>query len=134
MEHVETTTFIKRRASELEAAIIDTRRYLHQHPEFSAHEVETSEYICEKLSQLGIEYTRVQGKRPEAFSQERTDFVGTGIIATIRGEAPGAYGEDGKPAKRIAMRADIDALPIRERTGAEYQSESEGGMHACGPA
>ena len=51
---------------------------------------------------------------------------------TIRGEAPGAYDAQGNPVRRIALRTDIDALPIRERTEAEFASVNEGVMHACG--
>ena len=56
----------------------------------------------------------------------------TGIIAAIAGSAPGAYDADGNPARRIALRTDIDALPIRERTDLDFISQNEGVMHACG--
>lgn len=55
-----------------------------------------------------------------------------GVIATIKGEVPGAYDENGNPAKRVALRADIDALPVTEHTDAPYSSENPGVMHACG--
>ncbi len=85
-----------------------------------------------KLAEWGIEHRLVQGPRPAEFADERADFIGTGIIATIRGEAEGAYDEAGNPAKRIALRTDMDALPVTERTGFEYASENDGVMHACG--
>lgn len=112
--------------------IIELRRYFHKHPEVSGKEFETSEYLCRYLDDLGIEYRRVQGPRPEGFTEERDEFIGTGIIATIRGEAPGAYDKSGNPARRVALRTDIDALPIRERTEAPFASVNEGVMHACG--
>lgn len=115
-----------------EAEIIALRRHFHENPELSAHEVETSAFICEKLDELGIEYRRVQGRRPAEFSDERDEFIGTGLIATIRGEAPGAYDEQGQPVRRIALRTDMDALPVHERTEAPYASRAEGVMHACG--
>ena len=112
--------------------IIALRRHFHRHPELSAHEVQTSDYLCAQLDEMGVEHRRVQGLRPEGFTDERDEFIGTGIIATIRGTAPGAYDEHGAPARRIALRTDIDALPIRERTEAEFASVNEGVMHACG--
>lgn len=66
-------------------------------------------------------------------SQETTTInPKSGLIATIRGEAPDAYDDQGRPRHRIALRADIDALPIVEKTNAPYASQNEGVMHACG--
>ena len=115
-----------------EGEIIELRRHFHQNPELSAHEVKTSEFLCSWLDDLGVSYRRVQGKRSAEFSAERESFIGTGIIATIRGEAAGAYDEAGKPAKRVALRTDMDALPVTERTEAVYASKNDGVMHACG--
>lgn len=56
----------------------------------------------------------------------------SGLIVTIKGEAPDAYDAQGRPRHRIALRSDIDALPILEQTGAPYASQNEGVMHACG--
>ena len=56
----------------------------------------------------------------------------SGLIVTIRGEAPDAYDDQGRPHHRIALRSDIDALPIVEQTEAPYASQNEGVMHACG--
>lgn len=100
-----------------EQGIIATRRYFHEHPELSTKEVSTSNTICARLSRMGIPYERV---------------AKTGIIATIKGEAPGAYDAEGNPARRIALRADIDALPVTEETGLPYESKNTGVMHACG--
>ena len=104
-------------AGELEKTIIATRRYFHERPELSSKEVETSNSICRRLGTMGIPYERV---------------AKTGIIATIKGTAPDAYAADGSPRRRIALRADIDALPVTERTELPYASANEGVMHACG--
>ena len=97
--------------------IIAERRYFHKHPELSLKETETANALCWRLASMGIEYTRVPGN---------------GIIATIKGTAPDAYDAEGNPRRRIALRSDIDALPVTELTGAPYASENEGVMHACG--
>ena len=125
---------IKRMGACCEGDIIELRRYFHEHPELSGHEVMTSEKLCQELDALGVEYSRVRGTHPGNAIQldERTEFIGTGIIATIRGAAPGAYDERGVPVRRIALRADIDALPVIERTGVPCASQNEGVMHACG--
>lgn len=112
--------------------IVAWRRRFHQHPEVGCEEVETSGYLCRVLDELGVEYRRVQGMRPEGARGESDTFIGTGIIATIRGTAPGAYDAQGKPAKRIALRTDIDGLPITEETDVVFSSRNEGRMHACG--
>lgn len=128
----EVTAYIQQRASELEGDLIQTRRYLHAHPELSGKEVATSDFIARELDNIGIEYRRVTGPRPYPATDGSQEFIGTGIIATIRGEAPGAYDEDGIPAHRIALRADIDALPVGEQTGVDFASQNPGVMHACG--
>lgn len=83
-------------------------RHLHQCPELGFEETETSAYILKKLAEYGIE-----GKQAAR----------TGIIADIRGSAPG---------KMVAIRADMDALPIEELSGVSYASRNKGKMHACG--
>ncbi|SCT78839.1 peptidase [Staphylococcus xylosus] len=83
------------------------RRYLHQHPELSLHEYETTEYIANFLDGLGVAY-----QRP----------LDTGIIAYIPGN-----GEH-----TIAYRADIDALPIFEENDIDFKSKADNVMHACG--
>ena len=87
------------------------RRDLHRHPELSFQEKRTAEQIEKALAGLGIESRRV---------------AGTGVIAEI----PSAGG--GIAGPMVALRADTDALPIREETGLEYASVNEGVMHACG--
>ncbi len=86
------------------------RRHLHQYPELSFHEVETGKFISEKLTEFGIE--NEQG------------WAGNGVIALIKGKNP--------TRKVIALRADIDALPITEDSAVPYKSRNEGIMHACG--
>ena len=89
--------------------IISIRRRLHQYPELSFKEFKTSETIRELLDQWGIPYT--------------FPHVKTGIVATIKGEHGG---------KRIALRSDMDALPIEEQSGLPFASRNKGVMHACG--
>jgi len=90
--------------------IIGFRRWLHQHPELSFKEYETSRFISQKLDDMGIPYTR--------------GHVGTGIIATFTGIS--------SKGKVIALRADMDALPIEEENELDYKSVNKGIMHACG--
>lgn len=130
--HQPTSELIQEMGSRFERDIIELRRHFHRHPELSAHEVNTSARLRAELDDMGVSYRIVEGPRPAGFTDERKDFIGTGIIATIRGEAPGAYDESGTPAKRIALRTDIDALPITERTEVPFASENQGVMHACG--
>jgi len=93
----------------LEEEIRSIRRQLHQYPELSFQEFRSSELIRETLDRWEIEYTY--------------PHVKTGIIARIKGTRLG---------KRIALRADMDALPISEQTGLNYASANQGVMHACG--
>jgi amidohydrolase len=89
--------------------IINLRRQFHQHPELSFQEYSTSRTIREYLDRWGIEYTY--------------PHVETGIVARIAGTSPG---------KRIALRSDMDALPITEQSGLDFSSRNKGVMHACG--
>lgn len=89
--------------------LVSTRRHLHRYPELSFREHRTSAYIREKLDAWGIPY--------------RYPVAGTGILAWISGDRTG---------RRIALRADMDALPIHEETGLEFSSLHPGVMHACG--
>ena len=84
------------------------RRHLHMYPEVSGTEVETTRYIRRALEAMGIACWDLQSK--------------TGVVAEI--------GNDNGPT--LALRADIDALPIVEQTGLDYASKNEGAMHACG--
>ena len=89
--------------------IVRVRQRLHQHPELSWHEKETSNFIRQWLKKHGIEYRQAE------------DFFAT--IAVVRGSAT---------APAIGLRADIDALPIVEANDLPYRSQNQGVMHACG--
>ena len=102
-------TIIKNELRAGQARLGALRRTLHRHPELGLHEYETARRIEEELDRLGIEHRRC-GE--------------TGVLGFIRGEKPGKG--------VVALRADIDALPIREENDFDYRSETEGVMHACG--
>ncbi|MFW5753999.1 MAG: M20 metallopeptidase family protein [Marinilabiliaceae bacterium] len=89
--------------------IISDRRHIHRYPELSFEEHKTSAFVAFRLDEMGISYKK--------------GIAGTGILATIEGKEKG---------KVIALRADMDALPIHEETGLSFASENEGVMHACG--
>ncbi|MEG0494396.1 MAG: M20/M25/M40 family metallo-hydrolase, partial [Clostridia bacterium] len=89
--------------------IVSLRRELHMHPECAFKEYETARLIREALSDIGLPYRE----------------VGSGTVADI----PAA---PGKNASLIALRADIDALPIEEKTDLPFSSVNPGMMHACG--
>lgn len=101
---------IKQISLEIADEVIAHRRHLHAHPELSFHEFETSKYICEILDKHNIPY--------------KNGYVKTGIVATIEGLNPNK--------KCIALRGDMDALPIKEATGLSFSSKNDGVMHACG--
>ena len=89
--------------------LVATRRHLHSHPELSFEEFETTKFIADKLKSLGYDLQQI---------------TETGGYIDIRGKNP--------DSKVIALRGDIDALPILEKTGKEYASKNDGVMHACG--
>ena len=95
-------------ATQLLQYMRDFRRELHQNPELSWQEYETTDRIERELKKLGLTCTR---------------FQPTGLMTEIRGSRPG---------KTVALRADIDALPITEDSGVEFSSLRPGVMHACG--
>jgi amidohydrolase len=104
---------MKEQIQELAKTIFDevvaNRRHLHSHPELSFHEVETSAFVAKKLDELGLAYERM---------------ADNGLVALIKGE---------KPSDRVvALRADMDALPILEANDVPYKSQNTGVMHACG--
>ena len=107
------TERIKAIGAAIESNIIADRRYFHAHPEPSGKEHAISESICGRLDALGVPYRRV---------------AETGVIASVRGTAEAS----GEARRAIALRCDIDALPVTERTGLPYASEKIGMMHACG--
>ncbi len=89
--------------------LVEIRRHLHAHPELSNDEHETAAFVREKLDEFGIEDVETVAE--------------TGVVAVVEGA---------KPGPTLAWRADIDALPIEEATGASYASRNAGVMHACG--
>ncbi len=103
------TEKIKQLARQYAPDLISIRHHLHAHPELSYQEFETSKFVQGKLSEAGIPF-RVMAT--------------TGVVGLIEGRHPGK--------RVIALRADMDALPIREENDIPYRSKKEGVMHACG--
>jgi amidohydrolase len=101
---------ILEKSAGLKEEVIQLRRHFHMYPELSYQEVETSQFICSWLQKNGIDF--------------RKGIAGTGILGTIKGKVQGN--------KVIALRAEMDALPITERNKTEYSSLNTGKMHACG--
>jgi amidohydrolase len=105
---------LKQRIRELAASyqeeVVAIRRHFHQHPELSCEEFQTADFICKKLDEYDIPYQR--------------GIAETGIVGLIRGKNPASG--------CIALRADMDALPIIEENEAVYRSVTPGKMHACG--
>ncbi|MBD9480542.1 M20 family metallopeptidase [Pseudoxanthomonas sp. PXM02] len=101
----------------LQQQVVDWRRHFHQHPELSNREEQTAKRVADELRKLGL--------------QPRTGIAHHGVTAVIKG---------GRPGPRIALRADMDALPVTERNSlpfaskatATYRGETVGVMHACG--
>lgn len=100
---------IKSLAKQHQAENVSIRRHLHANPELSYQEFETSKYVQAQLKAIGIPFTVI---------------ATTGVLGIIEGK---------NPSKRIiALRADMDALPIIEENKVDYISTKEGVMHACG--
>ncbi|QNL21779.1 amidohydrolase [Hyphobacterium sp. CCMP332] len=97
-------------AAENKQRVIEFRHYLHAHPELSFQEYDTAKFISKVLEKYGIEH--------------QTGVADTGIVAYVRGK--------NADKRTIALRADIDALPIKEENEVPYKSKNEGVMHACG--
>ncbi|HOZ68377.1 MAG TPA: M20 family metallopeptidase [Chitinophagaceae bacterium] len=100
---------IKTLAKKYAPEFIEVRHHLHAHPELSYQEFETSKFVQQRLSELGI-----------PFEVKAT----TGVVGLIKGKNP--------DSRIIALRADMDALPIKEENDIPYKSKNEGVMHACG--
>ncbi|MDO8999903.1 MAG: M20 family metallopeptidase [Bacteroidota bacterium] len=107
---MDITSKIKSLAKNYFNKVLEIRRHLHQNPELSFKEFQTSKYIQKQLSEAVIPFT--------------TGHVETGIIALIKGKNPNK--------KTILLRADMDALPIEEKNNLPYRSQNSGVMHACG--
>jgi len=106
---LQTEDIVDLQLEQLFPKMIRWRRHLHQYPELSFHERVTSSWIASQLSELDIEV--------------QTGVGGHGLIATIKGDQPGPV---------IALRADIDALPIQDEKTCDYASKVPNVMHACG--
>jgi amidohydrolase len=108
---------IDRLAAAVEPEMLSWRRYLHQHPELSNREKETAKYVAERLTGFGL--------------QPKTGIGGTGVVAVLQG---------GRPGPVVALRADMDGLPVREevdvpfasKATGEHEGREVGVMHACG--
>ena len=112
MEQAEKTDLLARMkalAHAQHAELVNIRRHLHENPELGFEEVATAQYIADYLAGLGLEVTSQVAK--------------TGVVALLRGARPG---------KTVAIRADMDALPIQELNEVPYKSKHPGKMHACG--
>lgn len=99
----------KTQAQEIQDRLVEIRRWFHENPELSFKEFKTGEKIVEILKEHGIEVVYPVGK--------------TGVLGILKG---------GKPGKVVALRGDIDGLPITEINEVSYKSKTEGLMHACG--
>lgn len=106
----ELKEYILDRSEELKDELIRIRRYIHMNPELSFEEQNTALFICEYLDKIGIRY--------------RNKVAGTGIIGEISGGL--------KSNRVIGLRAEMDALPVTEKTFSSYLSRIPGKMHACG--
>jgi len=100
---------IRQLSKDIFSDVVANRRHLHSHPELSFHEVETSVFVANKLEAMGLEYHKM---------------ADTGLVALIKGDKPSD--------KVIALRGDMDALPITEANDVPYKSQNVGVMHACG--
>lgn len=108
---------IDKKAAEIESKVIDWRRDIHQNPELGNQEVRTAKMVADHLRSLGIEVTE--------------NVAVTGVVGVLKG---------GKPGPTVALRADMDALPVTERVDlpfkstvtATYNGQQTGVMHACG--
>ncbi|MCZ2846332.1 MAG: M20 family metallopeptidase [Candidatus Bathyarchaeota archaeon] len=99
---------VKELAKKYEDQVIAWRREFHENPELSWEEVRTGNRICEELTKMNIEFKRI---------------AKTGVLGILKGD---------KPGKMVSLRADMDALPIKEANDVPYKSKNERVMHACG--
>jgi amidohydrolase len=103
------TTAIRDLTTAIEANLIAIRRDIHAHPELAFQEVRTAGVVARELEKLGIPHS--------------TGIAGTGVVGLIEG---------GRPGPVLIVRGDMDALPITEKTGLPWASQTDGLMHACG--
>lgn len=111
------TPWVESGARAIEKQVIAWRRHIHQHPELGNHEVQTAAYVAAHLRSLGMEV--------------HTGIAKTGVVGVLKGALPGPT---------VALRADMDALPVKETSGLPFASQAQGVyfgkttdlMHACG--
>ena len=101
---------IEKLSKEIFPKVVAWKRHIHQHPELAFEEYETAKFVSKILSEYKIEH--------------KTGIAKTGVVALIKGKNPGK--------KCIALRADLDALPILETNNHNFVSKNKGVMHACG--
>ena len=114
---VAPTSWVKQAATTVDPQVIEWRRHIHQNPELGNFEVETAVFVAEHLKGLGLEV--------------HTGIAGTGVVAVLQGRLPGPT---------VGLRADMDALPVKETSGLPFASQAKGVyfgkevdvMHACG--
>ncbi|WP_160164632.1 M20 metallopeptidase family protein [Pedosphaera parvula] len=104
------TANIERAVTAMQSKLVEQRRDIHMHPELGNREVRTSQIVAERLRALG-------------FDEVRTNVAGHGVVGLLKG---------GKPGPVVAVRADMDALPITETNAVPYKSLVPGVKHACG--
>ncbi|HRW75744.1 MAG TPA: hypothetical protein P5563_07550, partial [Saprospiraceae bacterium] len=109
LNHADLADRVRSLASAGLEEVIGFRRHMHMYPELSFQEEKTGQFIASLLTRWGIPHT--------------TGWGGHGVVATLSGSGPGPT---------VALRADIDALPIHEVDGRDYGSRVAGVMHACG--
>nr|WP_256681212.1 M20/M25/M40 family metallo-hydrolase [Pseudomonas sp. IC_126] len=108
---------VRKDAAAIEPQLIEWRRDIHQHPELGEQETRTAKLVADHLKSLGLEVT--------------TDIARTGVVGILKGA---------KAGRTVALRADVDALPIKEPAGLPFASQARGDyhgtevdvMHACG--
>lgn len=93
--------------------VVDLRHQIHMHPELEFEEENTTHLVCKILDEFGIKYQK--------------NIAKTGILAIIEGKK-----KSQKKPKCVLLRADMDALPVQEKTNLSYASKIDGKMHACG--
>ena len=101
---------IQELAATLAPRLIEIRRHIHSHPELSGQEYQTAAYVAGVLASSGVRAIEGIGK--------------TGVLGELKGNS--------SESRWLAIRTDMDALPIQERTNLEFASRNEGVMHACG--
>src|SRR5690554_5595405 len=107
-----SATNLAHEVDEIQPGLVADRRHLHANPELGFQEFKTAEFVRQRLESLGVE-------------DIRTGIAVTGVTGKIVGSKPGKGGN-------VLLRADMDALPILEESDAEYVSQTDGVMHACG--